>query len=136
MRQADCRACITAGGEQWGSRLPAPFQDHVQRQFVADQPDKLWVTESLSTARARDGFLRCLIHVFSRRCVGSSIATICAPSLSSTRSIWLASSVVPGHRAGTPTAELSSPRGCSERACARQDSWARWENLPRHMTTR
>ena len=58
-----------------GSRLPAPFQDHVQRQFVADQPDKLWVTD-ITQHRTGEGWVYCaaVIDVFSRRCVGWSIA--------------------------------------------------------------
>ena len=55
-----------------GSRLPAPFQDHVQRQFVAD---KLWVTD-ITQHRTGEGWVYCaaVIDVFSRRCVGWSIA--------------------------------------------------------------
>lgn len=58
-----------------GSRLPAPFQDHVQRQFVADRPDKLWVTD-ITQHRTGEGWVYCaaVIDVFSRRCVGWSIA--------------------------------------------------------------
>jgi len=58
-----------------GNRLPAPFQDHVQRKFVADRPDKLWVTD-ITQHRTGEGWVYCaaVIDVFSRRCVGWSIA--------------------------------------------------------------
>lgn len=58
-----------------GNRLPAVFQDHVQRQFVADRPDKLWVTD-ITQHRTGEGWVYCaaVIDVFSRRCVGWSIA--------------------------------------------------------------
>lgn len=58
-----------------GNRLPAVFQDHVQRQFVADRPDTLWVTD-ITQHRTGEGWVYCaaVIDVFSRRCVGWSIA--------------------------------------------------------------
>lgn len=58
-----------------GSRLPAVFEDHVKRHFVADQPDKLWVTD-ITQHRTGEGWVYCaaVIDVFSRRCVGWSIA--------------------------------------------------------------
>ena len=58
-----------------GNRVPAVFQDHVQRQFVADRPDKLWVTD-ITQHRTGEGWVYCaaVIDVFSRRCVGWSIA--------------------------------------------------------------
>ena len=56
-------------------RLPAVFEDHVQRQFVADAPDKLWVTD-ITQHRTDEGWVYCaaVIDVYSRRCVGWSIA--------------------------------------------------------------
>jgi putative transposase len=56
-------------------RLPAVFEDHVQRKFVADGPDKLWVTD-ITQHRTSEGWLYCaaVIDVFSRRCIGWSIA--------------------------------------------------------------
>lgn len=56
-------------------RLPAVFEDHVQRQFVADEPDKLWVTD-ITQHRTGEGWVYCaaVIDVYSRRCVGWSIA--------------------------------------------------------------
>jgi putative transposase len=56
-------------------RLPAVFEDHVQRRFVADGPDKLWVTD-ITQHRTGEGWVYCaaVIDVYSRRCVGWSIA--------------------------------------------------------------
>ncbi|MDP9026119.1 MAG: IS3 family transposase [Actinomycetota bacterium] len=58
-----------------GGRLPAVFEDRVKRVFVADEPDKLWVTD-ITQHRTGEGWLYCaaVIDVFSRRCVGWSIA--------------------------------------------------------------
>lgn len=58
-----------------GGRLPAVFEDRVKRVFVADAPDKLWVTD-ITQHRTGEGWLYCaaVIDVFSRRCVGWSIA--------------------------------------------------------------
>ena len=56
-------------------RLPAVFEDRVKRVFVADTPDKLWVTD-ITQHRTGEGWVYCaaVIDVFSRRCVGWSIA--------------------------------------------------------------
>lgn len=56
-------------------RLPAVFEDRVKRVFVADAPDKLWVTD-ITQHRTGEGWLYCaaVVDVFSRRCVGWSIA--------------------------------------------------------------
>ncbi|TPW64016.1 IS3 family transposase, partial [Schumannella sp. 10F1B-5-1] len=56
-------------------RLPAVFEDHVQRRFTADGPDRLWVTD-ITQHRTGEGWVYCaaVIDVFSRRCVGWSIA--------------------------------------------------------------
>lgn len=58
-----------------GGRLPAVFEDRVRRVFVADAPDRLWVTD-ITQHRTAEGWLYCaaVIDVFSRRCVGWSIA--------------------------------------------------------------
>lgn len=58
-----------------GGRLPAVFEDHVKRVFVADAPDRLWVTD-ITQHRTGEGWLYCaaVIDVFSRRCVGWAIA--------------------------------------------------------------
>ena len=61
---------------RWRSvRSPAVFADHVQRRFVADAPDRLWVTD-ITEHRAADGWVYCaaVVDVYSRRCVGWSIA--------------------------------------------------------------
>lgn len=59
-----------------GSRRdPAVFDDHVQRKFEADRPDRLWVTD-ITQHRASDGWVYCaaVLDVHSRRCVGWAIA--------------------------------------------------------------
>lgn len=56
-------------------RLPAVFEDRVQRRFTANGPDQLWVTD-ITQHRTGEGWVYCaaVIDVFSRRCVGWSIA--------------------------------------------------------------
>ncbi|PZE23263.1 IS3 family transposase [Curtobacterium sp. MCBD17_028] len=56
-------------------RLPAVFEDRVKRVFAADAPEKLWVTD-ITQHRTGEGWVYCaaVIDVFSRRCVGWSIA--------------------------------------------------------------
>jgi len=56
-------------------RSPAVFEDHVQRKFVADAPNRLWVTD-ITQHRTGEGWVYCaaVIDVHSRRCVGWSIA--------------------------------------------------------------
>lgn len=58
-----------------GGRAPAVFDDHVQRVFTADRPDRLWVTD-ITQHRTAEGWVYCaaVIDVYSRRCVGWSIA--------------------------------------------------------------
>jgi len=52
-------------------RLPAVFEDHVKREFVANAPDKLWVMD-ITQHRTGEGwvYLAAVIDAFSRRCVG------------------------------------------------------------------
>ena len=56
-------------------RSEATWPDHVQRQFVADGPDRLWVTD-ITQHRTTEGWVYCaaVLDVFSRRVVGWSIA--------------------------------------------------------------
>nr|WP_275578281.1 IS3 family transposase [Yimella sp. NH-Cas1] len=56
-------------------RSEAVFEDHVQRKFVADAPNRLWVTD-ITQHRTSEGWVYCaaVIDVHSRRCVGWSIA--------------------------------------------------------------
>jgi putative transposase len=56
-------------------RSEASWPDHVQRQFVADGPDRLWVTD-ITQHRTSEGWVYCcaVLDVFSRRVVGWSIA--------------------------------------------------------------
>jgi len=56
-------------------RAEATWPDHVQRQFVADAPDRLWVTD-ITQHPTDEGwvYLAAVLDVFSRRVVGWSIA--------------------------------------------------------------
>jgi putative transposase len=57
-------------------RTPAAVHDDlVQRQFTADSPDRLWVTD-ITQHRTGQGWVYCavVLDVFSRRAVGWSIA--------------------------------------------------------------
>ena len=58
-----------------GGRLPAVFEDRVKRAFTADAPNRLWVMD-ITQHRTLEGWVYCaaVIAVFSRRCVGWSIA--------------------------------------------------------------
>ncbi|MCR2813869.1 IS3 family transposase [Microbacterium sp. zg.Y1084] len=55
--------------------LPAPHEDLVRRKFVADAPDKLWVTD-ITEHPTKTGKVYCaaVVDVFSRRVVGWAIA--------------------------------------------------------------
>ena len=55
--------------------LPAPHEDLVKRQFVADGPDKLWVTD-ITEHPTKTGKVYCaaVVDGFSRRVVGWAIA--------------------------------------------------------------
>ena len=56
-------------------RDPAVFDDLVHRQFRAEAPDRLWVTD-ITQHRTSEGWVYCavVLDVFSRRVVGWSIA--------------------------------------------------------------
>jgi putative transposase len=56
-------------------RAEAVWPDHVQRRFVDDGPDRLWVTD-ITQHRTSEGWVYCaaVLDVFSRRVVGWSIA--------------------------------------------------------------
>ncbi|KYH44906.1 IS3 family transposase, partial [Branchiibius sp. NY16-3462-2] len=58
-----------------GPRDAASWPDHVNRQFVAERPDRLWVTD-ITQHRTGTGWVYCavVLDVFSRRVVGWSIA--------------------------------------------------------------
>ena len=75
MRQAGLQGVHRRRFRHGGHRQPAVFDDHVQRVFVADAPDRLWVTD-ITQHRTGEGWVYCaaVIDVFSRRCVGWSIA--------------------------------------------------------------
>ncbi len=56
-------------------RSEATWPDHVKREFTADAPDRLWVTD-ITQHRTHEGWVYCaaVLDVFSRRVVGWSIA--------------------------------------------------------------
>lgn len=55
--------------------LPAPHEDRVRRQFVADEPNKLWCTDITEHPTATGKVYCCaVLDVFSRSVVGWSIA--------------------------------------------------------------
>ena len=56
-------------------RAGAVWPDHVRRQFIADGPDRLWVTD-ITQHHTSEGWVYCaaVLDVFSRRVVGWSIA--------------------------------------------------------------
>ena len=58
-----------------GRSSSAVFDDHVQRRFHADAPDRLWFTD-ITQHRTGEGWVYCavVLDVFSRRVVGWSIA--------------------------------------------------------------
>lgn len=62
---------------RWRHHQPAPavHDDLVNRAFVADAPDRLWVTD-ITQHRTSEGWVYCavVLDVFSRRAVGWSIA--------------------------------------------------------------
>lgn len=55
--------------------VPAPHDDLVKRQFIADRPDRVWFTD-ITQHRTADGWVYCcaVIDAYSRRIVGWSIA--------------------------------------------------------------
>ncbi|WP_425468265.1 IS3 family transposase [Protaetiibacter larvae] len=75
MREAGLQGVHRRRWRGGGGRQPAVFEDHVQRVFTADRPDKLWVTD-ITQHRTTEGWVYCaaVIDVYSRRCVGWSIA--------------------------------------------------------------
>lgn len=75
MRSAGLQGVHRRRWRHGGGRQPAVFDDHVQRVFVADRPDRLWVTD-ITQHRTSEGWVYCaaVIDVFSRRCVGWAIA--------------------------------------------------------------
>ena len=62
---------------RWRRHQPAPavHADLINRAFVADAPDRLWVTD-ITQHRTSEGWVYCavVLDVFSRRAVGWSIA--------------------------------------------------------------
>jgi putative transposase len=72
-----CHGLAGVHRRRWrhAQRSEAVWPDHVQRQFTADAPDRLWVTD-ITQHRSSEGWVYAAIvlDVFSRRVVGWSIA--------------------------------------------------------------
>jgi putative transposase len=75
MRTAGLAGICHRRKHRWAGPLPAPHADLVQRRFVADAPDRLWVTDITEHPTA-GGKIYCaaVLDVFSRVVVGWSIA--------------------------------------------------------------
>ena len=72
-----CHGLVGVHRRRWRHHQPsqATWPDHVNRRFVADAPDRLWVSD-ITQHRTGDGWVYCavVLDVFSRRVVGWSIA--------------------------------------------------------------
>ena len=72
-----CHGLAGVHRRRWrdAQRSEATWPDHVQRHFVADRPDRLWVTD-ITQHRTSEGWVygAAVLDVFSRRVVGWSIA--------------------------------------------------------------
>ncbi len=72
-----CHGLAGVHRRRWRNVQPseAVWADHVNREFAADAPDRLWVTD-ITQHRSREGWVYCaaVLDVFSRRVVGWSIA--------------------------------------------------------------
>ncbi|MCR6712219.1 MAG: IS3 family transposase [Demequina sp.] len=118
-------------------RLPAVFEDHVQRRFSAERPDQLWVTD-ITQHPTGQGWVYCaaVVDVFSRRCVGWSIANHLRTEL------VLDALEMARLRRNPNGTIVHSDRGTQftswlfEPGCANWVSWARWAKSPPRMTTR
>lgn len=110
-----------------GARETATWPDHVNRQFVAEGPNRLWVTD-ITQHRTSCGWVYCavVLDVYSRRVVGWSIADHLRTEL-----------VVDALEMAGCTANLLGPwcirtaapntrRGCSGTGCGKPACWDRW----------
>jgi putative transposase len=72
-----CHGLAGVHRRRWRRHQPseAVWPDHVNRAFVADKPDRLWVID-ITQHRTSQGWVYCaaVLDVFSRRVVGWSIA--------------------------------------------------------------
>ena len=72
-----CHGLTGVHRRRWRRHQPseAVWPDHVNRRFVAEEPDRLWVTD-ITQHRTSEGWVYCaaVLDVFSRRVVGWSIA--------------------------------------------------------------
>ncbi len=103
--------------------FPAPpvHDDLVRRRFVADAPDRLWLTD-ITEHPTREGkvYLAAVLDVYARRIVGWPIADHLRASSSWTPWRWLAGDAVrlPARRYCTRTVARNTPRGPSAAGCA------------------
>ena len=58
MRRAGLQGIHRRRWRTSGGRAPAVFDDHVQRVFTADRPDRLWVTD-ITQHRTAEGWVYC-----------------------------------------------------------------------------
>ena len=118
---------------------PPVHADLVRRRFVADAPDRLWLTD-ITEHPTREGkvYLAGVLDVYARRIVGWSIADHLRQDSWSMPWRWRAGAG--GRRAGrrccTATAARSTRPGPSATACVRPACSARWGVLAPPTTTR
>jgi putative transposase len=112
--------------------------DVVQRRFVADAPDRLWVTDITEHPTTESKvYCAAVLDVFSRVVVGWSIADHMRAEL-----VVDALEMARWRRRPAPGAVVHSDRGSpstrpgfSAIGCARPGCWARWAAWPPASTT-
>lgn len=117
---------------------PAPHEDLVKRQFVAEEPNRLWCTDITEHPTGTGKVYCCaVLDVFSRVIVGWSIAdhmrselVVDALQMATWRRRPEPGAII--HRLNpVNTSVLPSPSGSAQPDCS--DRWAGW---PRRSTTR
>jgi putative transposase len=119
-----------------GLRSEAVWPDHVQRRFIADAPDRLWVSD-ITQHRTGEGWVYAavVLDVYSRRVVGWSIADhlrteLVVDALNMAR--WRRTRTA---RWCTLTAAPNTRPGCSATASEKPACSDRWAKSPAPMTT-
>ena len=127
-RGLGCSACVQKS-------KPAFHDDLVQRRFVADRPNTLWVTD-ITEHRTSEGTVHCcaMLDVYSRMIVGRSIADHIRTSL-----VVDALQMACWRRRPPPGTICHSNQGNtlpgrSGTGCAKPDCPARWVGWPRWIT--
>jgi putative transposase len=109
--------------------LPACHDDLVQRRFLADRPNTLWVTD-ITEHSTSEGTVYCcaVLDVYSRMIVGWSIADHRrTDTWSSTPCRWrVGDGALRRARSVIATGAVNTPLGRSGTGYAKPDSWARW----------